>query len=83
MRRLLLLLVLVVAVVVGVGFYQGWFRVSTGETNGTSSIPVTVDREKMEQDKERAKDKLQDLKQKVREKTDAGPHRSSKGTDQR
>jgi hypothetical protein len=72
MRRLLIVLVLIVAGVVGLGFYQGWFRLSAGGTDGKTNIPVTVDKEKFEQDKERAKEKVQDLEQKVREKTNTG-----------
>jgi hypothetical protein len=72
MKRLLIVLVLIVACVVGLGFYQGWFRLSTGATDGKTNIPVTVDKEKIEQDMKRAKDKVQDLQQKVREKTNTG-----------
>jgi len=76
MRRLLIVLVLVVAGEAGLGFYQGWWRLSTGETDGNAKIPVRVDREKIEQDKEKAKEKLQEAEQKVKEKakeaTDAG-----------
>jgi hypothetical protein len=72
MRRLVILLVLVVAGIVILGFYQNWFHLSTSETDGKTNISVTVDREKMEQDKEKAKEKVQELKQKVRDKTNAG-----------
>jgi hypothetical protein len=79
MRRLLIVLVLVVAAIVGVGFYQGWWRLSTGGTDGKANPPVTVDKEKIEQDKERAKEKLQELEQKIREKTNAGSDGSKEG----
>jgi predicted negative regulator of RcsB-dependent stress response len=71
MKRLLIVLVLVVAVVVGLGFYQGWFRYSTAGTDGKVNIPISVDREKIEQDKEKVKEKVQDLEQKIKEKTQA------------
>jgi hypothetical protein len=79
MRRLLIVLVLVVAAIVGLGFYQGWWRLSTGGTDGTANPSVTVNKEKIEQDKERAKEKVQELEQKVREKTNAGTDGSKEG----
>jgi hypothetical protein len=63
-----LVLVLVVAGVAGLGFYQGWWRLSTGGTDGNAKFPVTVDKEKIEQDKEKAKEKVQELEQKAKEK---------------
>jgi hypothetical protein len=72
MRRLLIVLVLVLAGVVGLGFYQGWFRLSAGGTDGQPNVPVTVDKEKMERDKEKAKEKVQELERKVKEKANAG-----------
>jgi hypothetical protein len=72
MRRLLLVLVLIVAGVVGLGFYQGWFHLAKGGTDGKPNVSVTVDKEKIEQDKARAKDKVKSLEQKVGEKTNTG-----------
>jgi hypothetical protein len=65
MRRLLIVLVLVVAGVVGLAFYQGWFPLSTGGPDGKANVPVTADREKIEQDKEEAKQKVQTFGQKL------------------
>jgi hypothetical protein len=79
MRRLLIVLVLVVAGVAGLGFYQGWWRLSTGETDGNAKIPVSVDREKIEQDKEKAKEKVQEVEQKVKEKVNAANDGSKEG----
>ena len=58
MKALLVVLVLLVAVVVGLGFYQGWFH-------------FTVDQEKIQQDEERAKEKVKELWPKGKDKTDA------------
>jgi hypothetical protein len=71
MKRLLIVLVLLVAGVAGLGFYQGWFRVSTGGTDKKPNATITVDQDKIEADKEKAKEKLQGLEQKVKEKTGA------------
>jgi hypothetical protein len=79
MRRFLIVFVLVVAGFVGLGFYQGWFRLSAGGTDGKANIPVTVDKDKIEQDKAKAKEKVQDLEQKVKEKTKAGTDGTKEG----
>ena len=61
MRRLLVLL-LVLAVGVGaLGYYRGWFQVSTREADGGVPVDVTLNREKLKQDAERAKAKVKDL----------------------
>ena len=49
----LMFLLLLVVVVVGVGFWQGWFALSTntdGEGDGQTNVTLTIDKEKMEQD---------------------------------
>jgi predicted negative regulator of RcsB-dependent stress response len=71
MKRLLIVLALLVAVVVGLGFYRGWFHVSTGGTDGKSSATFTVDQNQIESDKEKAKEKVRELEQKAKDKTNA------------
>jgi hypothetical protein len=75
MRRLLILFVLVVAAVGGVGFYRGWFHLSQGGGDEHSPLPVVVDRDKIEQDKEKAKEKVQALEKKI------GDKKANTGTD--
>jgi hypothetical protein len=71
MKRLLIglviVLVLVVVGVAGLGFSQGWWQLSTAGTDG-NKIPVSVDKEKIEQDKEKAKEKIEQGKEKAKEK---------------
>lgn len=69
MGRLVLVVVLLVAGVVGLGFYQGWFQLSTDRSDQKTKIAITVDQEKMQQDKKKAQEKLQDLEHKIEEKT--------------
>jgi len=58
MKGLLVVLVLLVALVVCVGFYQGWFH-------------VTVDKEKFQEDEQKATEKVKKLWPKAKDKTGA------------
>jgi hypothetical protein len=64
MKGILVVLVLLVAGVVGFGFYEGWFRVSTGTTDSKSNVTIEVDKDKIEADKE----KVEGLGQKVKDR---------------
>jgi phosphatidate phosphatase APP1 len=61
MNRLLVVLVLLVAAVVGLGFYQGWFHLSTDSTDHKSNVTLSVDQDKIQEDEKTAKEKLQTL----------------------
>jgi hypothetical protein len=69
MRRLLVVLALFVAGIAGLGFYRGWFQLSTNSTDQKPSATITVDKDKIHADEEMAKEKVQGLGQKVKEKT--------------
>jgi beta-lactam-binding protein with PASTA domain len=58
MKTLLKLLVLIVVVVAGVGFYLGWFRLSSRSDDSKPNISLTVDKEKIEADKDKLVEKL-------------------------
>jgi len=64
MKRLLVVVVLLVAGIVGLGFYRGWFRLSTDNTDPNVNATITVDQHKIQADKEKAEEKVQDLGQK-------------------
>jgi hypothetical protein len=72
---LLGVLALLAAAVVGLGFYQGWFHVATAGTDGNPGATITVDQDKIKQDKEAAKEKVKGLEDKVKEKTDAATNK--------
>jgi hypothetical protein len=76
MKRFLVVLLLFVAGVVGLGFYLGWFRLSTDRTDQKTNITITVDQDKIREDEEKAKEKVQDIGQKVKQKTGAGTEKS-------
>ena len=68
MRRLLMALVLFAAAIGCLGFYQGWFRLSTAGTDQKPSATITVDKDKIHADEEIAKEKVQELGHKAKEK---------------
>lgn len=58
MKTLLKLLVLVVVVVAAVGFYLGWFHLSSRSDESSPNLSLTVDEEKFEADKDKLMEKL-------------------------
>ena len=69
MKRLYLTLIVLAVVVVGVGFYQGWFALSSGRQAESQKVDVhlTVDPEKMKEDAGKVKDKTKGLTGQVNE----------------
>jgi hypothetical protein len=59
--RMLIVLVLILAGVAGLGFYRGWFQMTSDRSADKSNVTVTVDKEKMQEDKQKAVEKVQDL----------------------
>jgi hypothetical protein len=72
MNRLLvvlLVLALLVAGGAGLGFYLGWFHLSKDGASQDPNFTITVDRDKIRQDQEKAKKTMQGVGQKVKGKT--------------
>jgi len=61
MSRMLLVLALIMAVVIGLGFYMGWFHFSSASDDKKAHITVSVDKDQIQKDKDKAVDKVQDL----------------------
>ncbi len=61
MKRLILVLVVIVAAVFVFGLFMGWWRVASHSADGKSNITLTVDKDKIQQDKDKAAARLQDL----------------------
>jgi hypothetical protein len=76
MKRLLLVLVVLVAVVAGIGWYRGWFTVAAG----TDEVNMKMDRDKIKEDEEKAKAKLEGLKGQVQDKVEEAKKDSSAKT---
>ncbi len=71
MSRIITLLVLLIVLIAGVGYYRGWFTVSTDKGSGHTDVTVTVDKDKIKQDEQKAKDKAKELEQKAKDKVDS------------
>ena len=69
MKALLVVVVLLLVGIAGLGFYQGWFHLSTNSTDQKSSTTITVDKDKIQEDEQSVKDKVQDFGQEAKEKT--------------
>ena len=59
-------------IAVGVGYYRGWFQVSTGSTAGQSNATITVDRDKIQADQDKLKKQVQDVAKNVGDRTAKG-----------
>jgi len=70
MKAFLILLVLLVAGVVGLGFYQGWWHVSTDGAGQTPSVTISADEKKMQEDKKRVEDQAKKAKESAAAPTD-------------
>jgi len=61
MSRFLGMLVILAVVVACVGFYRGWFRAESHDDHGQSTVTVTVDKDKVNQDKSDLRQDVQNL----------------------
>jgi hypothetical protein len=76
MKRFLIVLLLLVAGVVGLGFYLGWFHLSTSSTAQKTNITITIDQDKIREDEEKTKEKVQQAGQNLKERIGAGTEKS-------
>jgi len=61
MIRLLGMLVVLLIVVAAIGYYRGWFLAESTDANGHRTVTVTVDQDKIDQDKASAQQQVQNL----------------------
>ncbi len=52
---------LILAIIAGVGFYRGWFRVASNDADANSEITLTVDKDKIQDDRAAATEKVEDI----------------------
>ena len=69
MRTLAVVIVLLLVGIAVLGFYRGWFRVSTENADHKPSATFTVDRDKIQEDEHRATDKVHSFGQGAKENT--------------
>ena len=64
MRTLLFVGVLLLIGIAALGFNRGWFHLSTSSTGQLPSATFSVDKDKIHQDEQKAKDEVQHLEHK-------------------
>ena len=64
MKGMIFALVLVVACAIGLGFYMGWFQFSSGSDGNQDSITLSVNKDTIQDDKDKAVDRLQHMGEK-------------------
>ncbi len=69
MRTLVVVFVLLVVGIAALGFYRGWFSLSTDNTDHKPSATITVDKEKIQEDEQSAKEKVHNFGQGTKENT--------------
>ena len=69
MKNLLVVIVLLLVGIACVGFYQGWFSLSTNNSDQNPSATISVDRNKIKEDEDKAKEKIQAFGHKAKETT--------------
>jgi hypothetical protein len=72
MRALMFVAVFLVVCIAGVGFYRGWFQLSTDTSDQKPSATITVDKDKIRADEKKAKEEMPDFGQKTKEQA-GGP----------
>jgi hypothetical protein len=77
MKRLLVVLVLLAIGVAAFGLYRGWFSVGWESSNGKGQITGTVDEDKIRQDRDKAAEKVRDLRDRSKSKTATASEGSS------
>lgn len=70
MKTLLFVVVLLLIGFAVLGFYRGWFHLSTNGTDQQPSATITVDKDTIQEDEQRAKEAVQGIRHKVKETTD-------------
>jgi hypothetical protein len=81
MKRFLLFLVLLAACVLAVGYYREWFKFSMTSGDQSTNINMTVDKDKLKEDEEKAKENLGKLGGKIRDQAGELTKKHPKGED--
>ena len=79
MRRLLVVFILVVVGVLILGYCREWYKVTTTNDSKAVNVNVMLDKEKLKEDEEKAKEKLRAVGGQIKEKAGG----LKKGTDEK
>jgi len=80
-KRFLLFIVLVAACVLVLGYYREWFKFSMTSGDQSTNINMTVDKEKVKEDEDKAKENLGKLGGKIRDQAGELTKKNPKGED--
>ena len=72
MRRLFTAIIVILLIIVAVGFYRGWFECSSESRDQKTHLVLTIDKDRIREDQDRAMENWQELVDSVRGKTDSG-----------
>ena len=61
MKGFIMALVLIVVVIAGLGFYMGWWSLSSGNADSKTGITLTVDNDKIGADAKKLEQKVEGL----------------------
>jgi hypothetical protein len=75
--RFLIMLILIAVCVLGLGIYRGWFHFASDSAAGTSNVTLSVDNNKMRDDKNKVIVKAQELGHEAETKTSAAIDKST------
>jgi hypothetical protein len=70
MKGLLVVLVLVLVGIAGLGFYRGWFHLSTENVDHKANVTFTVDEDKVREDGQKVRDLGPTGKEQTGDRTD-------------
>jgi hypothetical protein len=70
MNRLLVVIFLLVVGVVALGIYQGWFTITSNNSDDKANVNIKIDKDKMQEDEKKAAKKVQDLGHKAKDKAE-------------
>jgi len=80
MKRFLIVLVVVVVCVAGLGFYRGWFQVTSDAADDQRNVTFTADSTKIKDDEKKVVQKVKDLGHEVKDKAGTSTEKSSDKT---
>jgi hypothetical protein len=82
MKRWVFAIILVIAGIAALGYWQGWYTFSKTGDEHKDIIEINVNRDKIQEDKEKAKKKVEELETKAKEKANEAGDKVKKESDQ-